>query len=51
MPCYKYFYNYFLFKEYLKRNIEVYEYNKRFLHAKAFCIDDDYISIGSFNTD
>ncbi|MBC77152.1 MAG: hypothetical protein CME64_14165 [Halobacteriovoraceae bacterium] len=39
----------YLYSWYLNHGIKVYEWNKSILHAKAALIDDDWVSIGSYN--
>ena len=39
----------YLYSWYLNHGIKIYEWNKSILHAKAALIDDDWVSIGSYN--
>ena len=51
VPAYKSLQNSVLFKEYIKEGIDVYEFTKNHLHAKAICVDGKYVNMGSFNLD
>ena len=33
----------------LRNNIEIYEWSKTILHAKLMAVDNDWVSIGSYN--
>lgn len=51
IPAYREFNNRFLFNKLLLQGIQVYEYGHHYLHAKCIMIDDEYLSVGSFNLD
>lgn len=51
IPAYREFSNSLLFNKLLLQGIEVYEYGHHYLHAKGVLIDDEYLSVGSFNID
>ena len=50
-PVYKDFLNSDLFGDLMKKGVKVYEEPYKYLHMKAYQIDDSYFSIGSFNQD
>ena len=50
-PVYSTQLNVDLFSRLLKAGAKVYEEPYKFLHMKAICVDDKYLSMGSFNQD
>ena len=50
-PCYGTFLNSDFFGDLLRRGATVCEEPNRYLHMKAYAVDDDYVSVGSFNQD
>jgi phosphatidylserine/phosphatidylglycerophosphate/cardiolipin synthase-like enzyme len=51
IPAYREFSNSLLFNKLLLQGVEVYEYGHHYLHAKGILVDDEYLSVGSFNMD
>ena len=50
-PVYKDFLNSDLFHDVLSKGAKVFEEPYKYLHMKAYQVDDTYLSIGSFNQD
>ena len=48
---YRYFLNEILFEELLKNGATIYEFLDKNFHMKSYCIDNKYLTLGSFNND
>lgn len=51
IPAYMPFKNYLLFQKFLRKGIDVYQVQDRYLHMKGCQFDDESITFGSFNFD